>query len=306
MANRLPLEKKKLCLRLLTEGNSIRGTARIADVDKDTVCKLILDFGRAAQNFLDERLTGLTLDHLECDEIWSYVGKKQSRLTINERAESAELGDVYLFTAVDAKTKLIAGFLVGKRSADNCRRFMRQLADRLVIPKPGAGDAHAYTAARQVFITQISTDGFPGYPEAVDMAFGGHAKYGQIIKEYRSNTMAYTPSEMVGTKRRGIVGINKFQTKTICTSHVERNNGTIRSFCKRFCRLTNAFSKKLEHHEAACALFVAYYNFVWRTRHADNSGKPGKLRTTAAMMAKVTDHLWSFDELFETLLNYCE
>lgn len=304
MANKLPRETKKLCLRLLTEGNSIRGTARIAGVDKDTVCKLILDFGGCAQRFLDDVLNGLELEHLECDEIWSYVGKKQARLTVDEKAERGDIGDVYLFTAVDAKTKLIPAFLVGKRSADNCRRFMKQLASRLVMPKPGAGDAHGYVAARQVFITQISTDGFPGYPEAVDLAFGGHARFGTIIKEYKNATMTYTPSEMVGTKKTGIVGIDKFQERTICTSHVERNNGTIRSFCKRFCRLTNAFSKKLEHHEAACALFVAYYNFVWRTRHADNSGKGGKLRSTAAMMAGLTDHLWSFDELFEMLCNY--
>jgi len=304
MANRLPLEKQKLCLRLLVEGNSIRGTARIVGVDKDTVCKLILTFGRAAQNLLDEKLKGLTLDHLECDEIWSYVGKKQSRLTVDEKAERGDIGDMYLFTAVDAKTKLIPAFLVGKRSADNCRRFMQQLASRLVMPKPGAGDAHHFAPAQQVFITQISTDGFAGYPEAVDLAFGGHARFGTFIKEYKNANMSYTPSEMVGTKRKGITGISEFQSRSICTSHVERNNGTIRSFCKRFCRLTNAFSKKLEHHEAACALFVAYYNFCWRTRHTDYSGKRGKLRSTAAMMAGITDMLWSFDDLFGELLNY--
>src|SRR3989337_1276582 len=150
MANRLSQDKQKLCLRLLTEGNSVRATGRIANVDKETVCKLILAFGQAAQNVLDERLTGLSLDHLECDEIWSYVGKKQARLTVEEKAERGDIGDVYLFTAVDQKTKLIPAFLVGKRSADNCRRFMRQLASRLVLPKPGAGDAHAYAPARQV------------------------------------------------------------------------------------------------------------------------------------------------------------
>jgi hypothetical protein len=122
--------------------------------------------------------------------------------------------------------------------------------------------------------------------------------------------MDYTPSEMIGAERRGIVGIAEREERSICTSHVERNNGTIRTFIKRFARLTNAFSKKLENHEAACAMFVAYYNFVWRTRRKDKRNKddkqamPGKLRPTAAMMAKVTDHLWTFDELYNTVIQY--
>ena len=114
--------------------------------------------------------------------------------------------------------------------------------------------------------------------------------------------MDYTPSEMIGTKRKVISGnVTPF---TICTSHVERNNGTIRTFIKRFSRLTNASSKKLENHEAAIAMFIAYYNFVWRTRHSDKSGKPGKLRPTAAMMAKVTDKLWSFADLYNEVIQY--
>jgi IS1 family transposase len=304
MANKLSHEKRQLVLRLLCEGNSIRSTSRITGCHKTTIASVILAFGQAAKVFLDETLRGLTLNHLECDEIWSFVLKKQSRLTMEERETRGDIGDVYLFTAIDKETKLLPTFVVGKRTADNCRRFMVDLASRLVMPKPGAGDAHSYVAARQVYITQISTDDFPGYPEAVDLAFGGHAKFGTIIKEYKNATMAYTPSEMVGTKKKGIVGIDKFQSKTICTSHVERNNGTLRTFIKRFTRLTNAFSKKLENHEAAIATFVAYYNFVWRTRHSDRSGKAGKLRPTAAMMAKVTDHLWSFDEFYDTVIRF--
>lgn len=305
MANRISTETRKLILRLLCEGNSIRSVSRVTGCHKTTVGRVILDFGRSAKVFLDEELKGLTLEHLECDEIWSYVLKKQARLTVEEKAERGDIGDMYLFTAIDQKTKLIPTFLVGKRSADNCRRFMVDLAKRLVLPKPGAGDAHAYQPARQVFITQISTDGFAAYPEAVDLAFGGHARFGVIIKEYRNANMDYTPSEMIGTKRTGYVGITKYQERTICTSHVERNNGTLRTFIKRFTRLTNAFSKKLECHEAAIATFIAYYNFVWRTRNTDRSGKAGKLRPTAAMMAGVTDHLWSFDEFYETVCRYC-
>lgn len=279
MANRISQDTRKLILRLLCEGNSIRSTSRITGAEKKTVSRVILGFGQACKIFLDEMLRGLTLDHCEVDEIWSFVGKKQARLTVEEKQLRHDIGDVYLFTAVDRETKPIPTFVVGKRTADNARRFM-------------------------VFITQISTDGFPGYPEAVDLAFGGHAKFGTIIKEYKNATMAYDPSKMIGTKPTAHVGLSQYQERTICTSHVERNNGTIRSFIKRFTRLTNAFSKKLENHEAAIAMFIAYYNFVWRTRHTDQSGKPGKLRPTAAMMAKVVPDLWDFDRFYNEVCQY--
>lgn len=181
---------------------------------------------------------------------------------------------------------------------------MVDLRSRLVTPKPHATDAHAYADAKQVYITQISTDGFAGYPEAVDLAFGPYAKFGVLIKDYRNATMAYTPSEMVGAKREGVRGINFAEERTICTSHVERNNLTIRTFMKRFARLSLGFSKKLECLEAAVAMFVAYCNFVWRTRYPDNSGRAGRRRPPAAMLAKVTDHLWNFDELYDTVIQY--
>lgn len=199
---------------------------------------------------------------------------------------------------------MIPAYVVGKRSADNARRFMCDLASRLVFPAAGAGDAHAFVAEKPVYITQVSTDGFAPYPEAVDLAFGGKARFGTIIKDYKNATMIYTPSEMIGTKRTIYRGIAESNIRSICTSHVERNNGTIRTFMKRFCRLTYAFSKKLENHEAAIAMFIAYYNFVWRTRHSDQSGKSGRLRPTAAMMAKVTDSLWSFDRLYSEVIQY--
>lgn len=306
MANVLPHDRRMMILRALCEGCSVRSVSRMTGCHTRTIGKLILQFGQACKVFLDDVLRDLTLDHCEVDEIWSYVGKKQSRLTTDERAERHDIGDVYLWTVVDAKTKLIPSFIVGKRSADNARKLMMDLASRLAWPNtlPHATDAHAFEPERQIFVTQISTDGFPAYPEAVDLAFAGRAKYGQLIKNYRNAGMDYTPSEMIGSERRGIVGIAERDERSICTSHVERNNGMIRTFIKRFARLTNAFSKKLENHEAACAMFVAYYNFVWRTRHTDYSGKPGKKRPTAAMMAKVTDHLWTFEEFYNTVIQY--
>ena len=306
MANRLSHERRQHVLRLLCEGSSLRSASRVTGVDKGTVSRVILQFGNACQAFLDETLRGLTLRHVEIDEIWTFVQKKQARLTTEERALRHDIGDMYLWTAIDQDTKLLACYAIGKRSADMARRFMVDLRDRLAfeMPKPHASDAHNFEAGGYRPAVQISTDGFPAYPEAVDLAFGPYVRYGQIIKEYRNATMQYTPSEMVGTQRRGIIGIDDSNARSICTSHVERNNLTIRTFMRRFTRLSLGFSKKLECLAAAVGMFAAYYNFVWRTRHTDQSGMSGRRRPPAAMMAGVTDHLWSFEELYRTVIQY--
>ena len=297
---RVPVETAKLVLNLLTQGNSIRATKRVTGVDRNTICDLLVFFGDACQRFLDQRMRGLTLSHLQFDEQWTFVGKKQARLTTTERAESCDLGDVYLWTCVDQKTKLMPAFRIGKRSADNARRFMMDVASRLVFPNPHASDSFDFKTGSYKPIVQISTDGFPAYPEAVDLAFGPYAKFGTIQKEYRNASMIYTPSEMVGTKRTGIRGIGDREKRTICMSHIERLNGTQRLFLKRLNRLTYCFSKKLRNLEAAFAMFAAYYNFCWQTR---KPGKSGKLRSTAAMMNGLAGHVWSFDELFDAVLS---
>jgi len=304
MANRINHETRRLIVNLLCEGNSIRSTSRITGKHKNTVEKVIFDFGNAARNFLDDRLRGMRLEHLEVDEMWTFVAKKQARLTVEEKATRHDIGDVYLWTAIDQDTKLIASHLLGKRSADNARRLMKDLASRLNLPKPHQSDAHAYSAGGYVPTVQVSTDGFAGYPEAVDMAFGPYVKYGQLIKNYRNASMKYDPSEMVDTDRRGIKNIAEGQEYSICTSHIERHNLTVRTFMKRFTRLSLGFSKKLECLEAAVGMFLAYYNFVWRTRHADKSGKAGSLRPTAAMMAGVTPRLWSIKDLYDEVIYY--
>lgn len=304
MANKISHESRKLVLRLLCEGMSLRSVSRVTGVARNTVGKVILQFGNACRNFLDDNLRNLKLTHLECDEIWSFVAKKQSRLTIQEREERGDIGDMYLWTAIDSETKLLATFAVGKRSADMARRFMVDLASRLVMPGPGSADDANFVKGSYPIVVQLSTDGFAAYPEAVDLAFGPFVKFGTIIKDYKNANMIYTPSEMVGTKREARMNMGEDEVATICTSHVERNNGTIRTLIKRFCRLTYAFSKKLDHHAAACAMFAAYYNFVWRTRHPDKSGRPGKLRPTAAMMAKVVPDLWNFDRLYDEVCQY--
>ncbi|HWB13813.1 MAG TPA: hypothetical protein VG826_31595 [Pirellulales bacterium] len=190
-------------------------------------------------------------------------------------------------------------FLIGKRSGDNARRFMKDVAGRLVWPNPHASDDHAFSVGSFKRIVQISTDAFAAYPEAVDLAFGQYVKYVTIVKEYRNAKIIYTPSEMVGTRRKPRRGMSDGEKWTICTSHVERLNGTQRLFLKRLNRLTYCFSKRLRNLEAAFAMFVAFYNFIWRTR---KPGKTGKLRPTAAMMADLTDHIWTFDELFDAVL----
>jgi transposase-like protein/IS1 family transposase len=296
---RLPVPEAKAILRMLIEGSSIRSAERISGVHRDTICRLLVHFGTACQQFLDVRMRGLKLTHLQFDEQWTYVAKKQSRLTTTERAESCDIGDIYLWTCIDQKTKLMPSFLIGKRSADNARRYLMDVASRVVMPNAHASDAHAFAPGGYAPTLQISTDGFAAYPEAVDLAFGPYARYGVIIKEYRNARIIYTPSEMVGTKRTGIRGIRGRQQRTICTSHVERLNGTQRLFLKRLNRLTLCFSKKLENLEAAFAIFAASYNFCWQTRMP---GKSGKKRPTAAMMAGLAGHVWSFDELFAAVL----
>ncbi len=298
MSNILPREKQIEVLQHLVEGNTLRSTTRLTGVHRTTIMKLMVDFGQKCKTFMDRELRGLTLDHIEVDEIWTFVAKKQSRLTTDEKAECHDIGDVYLWTALDQETKLVVSHLVGKRSADNARRLMKDVASRLVFPTPHQTDDHAFRAGCPIYVTQISTDGFAAYPEAVDLAFGGHVKYGQIIKDYRNATMAYTPSEMVGAERKGIFGIRESEERTICTSHVERHNLTIRTLMKRFTRLSLGFSKKLENLEAACAVFLAYYNWCWRTRQPHG----GRLRKPAAMNAGVVDTLWSFEELFDRVM----
>jgi IS1 family transposase len=296
MANVLPRSRQLEVFHLLAEGNSIRSIERLTGTQKRTVLRLLVRFGRGCRDLLDSKMRGLTLNHLEVDEVWTFVQKKQARLTLEERATRHDIGDVYLWTAIDQDTKLVPTFAVGKRSADMARRLMLDLSSRLVRPMPHISDAHAYRPQGYVPITQISTDGFPAYPEAVDLAFGPYVEYGTIIKEYRNANIIYTPSEMVGTRRTVIRG--EIEPREICTSHVERFNWTTRTLLKRFTRLSAGFSKKLENLAAAIALFMAFYNFVWRPRFPDHSSKRGRRRPTPAMMAGVEDRLWSVEDLF--------
>lgn len=288
MSNVMPVEKRNTILRLLVEGNSIRSVCRLLGTNIPTVLRQLHWAGEHCRRLMDERFRNLTLTHLECDEIWTFCLKKQGRLTVEEKAERHDIGDVFLFTALDQQTRLIPCYRVGKRTGDNARRFMVDLASRLIQPKPHDSDRHAYQRGGYKPIVQISCDGFSGYPESVDLAFGPLAKMGVIVKDFRNAALPYHPSEIIGTQRRAVFGMREDETSTICTSHVERNNLTIRTFMKRFTRLALGFSKKLANLEDAIALHMAYYNFCWR---------PGRMRITPAMAASVTHTLWSFNDL---------
>jgi hypothetical protein len=177
------------------------------------------------------------------------------------------------------------------------RRFCVDLAGRLTRPNPHASDAHTYKPEGYLQRVQLSTDGFAAYAEAIDLAFGPYGQHGIIIKEYKNAHMKYDPNELAGTERRVISGgIDEW---SICTSHIERFNGTTRLFMKRFNRLTYCFSKKLENLAAATAMYLAYYNYCWRSR---KPGKSGQKRPTPAMAAKLANHTWTFAELFETVM----
>ena len=295
MANILVPDKQRTVLHLLAEGNSLRSVERLTGVQKKTATRLLVRFGNACRQFLDEEMCGLTLGHLQVDEVWTFVGKKQARIHVDER-QTSQLGDTYVWVALDMETKLVPTFVIGKRSADMARRLMVDLASRLVFPRPQNWLSDTFEK-----VTQISTDGFYAYPEAVDLAFGPHVEYGTIVKDYRNADRPpgnYSPARIIGTTRQTRYGMDEEEVWSICTSHVERNNLTTRTFMRRFARLSLGFSKKLENLVAATALHFANYNFCWRPRHTDYSGQSGGLRLTPAMAAGVTKRLWKFDDLF--------
>jgi len=300
MANVLPRERRLAVLAQLVEGSSIRSTERITGVTKRAITRLMLHFGNGCEMLMRDQFRNLTPEHLQVDEIWSFVQKKQARLTTVEREERHDIGDVYLWTAIDDQTKLIAAHLVGKRSADNARRLMMKLADRIDLPNAHASDSHKYVNRTHRQVVRISTDGLAAYPEAIDLAFGPYAAHGVLIKEYRNANIRYTPSEMVGSQRRIVRG--KMSRFEIVTSHVERHNLTIRTFMRRFTRLSLGFSKKLENHEAACSMFIAYYNYCWRTRYPNGSGQSGRRRLPSAMAAGIVDRLWRLEDLYNAVM----
>ena len=278
--NRLSEKKRLGVLHLLIEGNSIRSTSRLTGVHKCTIAKHLVAAGQHCQQLLDRQMRNLRLEHLQIDEIWTFVYCKQKRIPFVQKS-AHRIGDQYLFIAIDESTKLVPAFSVGKREGTTTYWFLRDLYDRLVLPDNLKPEDR----------TQISTDGYGPYPDCIDTIFAKSVRYGQIIKAYHETEQPgrYAPPKIAKADRRPIWGA--IRVDTICTSHVERNNLTIRTFMRRFTRLSLGFSKKLENLIAAVALHLAHYNFC--RRH-------GSLRVTPAMAAGVTNRLWSLEELLTT------
>jgi IS1 family transposase len=265
-------DQKLQIIRLLCEGNSLRSISRITGVHRDTISRLLLTTGDKCRTFLDERMRGLRVKHLQIDEIWTFVQKKEAQIKQGENRQ--RIGDQFLWVAIDQKTKLFCCYAIGKRSSEVANAFMLDLAGRIVTNVP-----------------QISTDGWNGYPQAISKAFGESVDYGVLIKDFEEPVQPgrYGPPVMVASERRLVMGGPEFDRRSICTSHVERNNLTIRTFMRRFTRLSLGFSKKLECLAAAVALHVAYYNFCWI--HGSLEG------STPAMAAGVINELWTLEDL---------
>ncbi len=272
--NRLGQEKRSAVVAALVEGNSLRATSRMTGVAINTVMKLLVDLGAACDRYQRETLVNLRCKRLQCDEIWSFVYAKEKNAP-QDMKDAGKAGDMWTWTAMDADSKLIVSWLVGGRDAGYATVFMEDVASRL--------------ATR----VQLTTDGHKAYLEAVEGAFGMDVDFAQLVKLYGEapeGQRRYSPPICTGCKRTAVSGDP--DPAHISTSYIERQNLTMRMSMRRFTRLTNAFSKKAENHEAAIALYTLYYNFgrVHQT-----------LRVTPAMEAGVADHVWSIEEIVELL-----
>jgi len=268
-------EKATLALQLLLEGNSIRSTERITGLDQNTIMTLLVKAGERARNLMQAKMKNISPRYLECDEIWAYVGKKNRHV---RKEDSPELGDQWIFVALDAETKLVPYFEIGKRTKETTHLFLYGLKSCL---------------SEERF--QITTDGYQFY-RSIQGIFGAQTDFAQLVKlfgdygQHESAEARYSPSGLSEVISKIIDG--RPDPDHISTSYVERQNLTMRMQMRRLTRLTNAFSKKLENLKAAVALHFAYYNFcrIHKT-----------LRVTPAMEAKIADHVWTIGEMMEAV-----
>lgn len=272
MANVLKREKQEMVIRCLVNGSSIRATERMTGVHRDTIMRLMVRVGSGCEQIMDSEMRDLDCRHLQLDEIWAYVGKKQR--WVKKEDDPQQVGDFYTFVALDTDTRLVPSYRVGKRDMETTQAFVDDLASRLAV-RP-----------------QLSADGFNAYVWAIDRAFGADVDFGQIVKQYEAEPIGrgrYSPPQVVDSERTVVWG--DVDPSTICTSHVERQNLTMRMNMRRLTRLTNAFSKKVENLRAAVALHFGYYNFVRIHR---------SLNVTPAMEAGVTNYVWTFGDLLDS------
>ena len=272
MANKLKTEKKVAVISLLCEGSSIRAIERITGVNQNTIMSLGRRVGEACANIQDEKMRNIQSAEIQIDEIWGFIRKKRKQT----RAWEQGGGDVWTFIALDRDTKLIPAYRVGLRTMIHAREFLLDLKSRL---------------ANRI---QLSSDGLAAYRETVGEVFGQEVDYGQIVKTYSVSNLnkeaasRYSPAEVIKTEKTTVCGMPDINA--ISTSHVEKQNHTLRMHCRRLTRLTNAFSKKLENFEAAVALNFAYYNFC--KRHIT-------VKMTPAQAAGIEKNQWTVAELVE-------
>lgn len=265
--NKLPLKTRVQILAMLVEGSSMRSISRVTGVSINTVTKLLMDAGEACAAYHDETVRDVTAQRVQCDEIWSFVYAKDKNVKTAKAAPDGA-GDVWTWTALDSDSKLILAYEVGDRSAETAIEFMDDLRARL---------------ANRV---QLTTDGHKAYLEAVEGAFGGDVDFAQLVKLYGESVEGkraerkYSPAVCTGAKKRVVEG--RPDMAAVSTSHVERQNLTMRMGMRRFTRLTNGFSKKLENHLHMLSLYFVHYNFV-RVHKS--------LRMTPAMAAGISDTL---------------
>jgi IS1 family transposase len=268
--NQLTTAKRVAVVASLCEGNSIRATVRMTGVSKNTIVKLLVELGAAVTRYQDEALRNLPCKRLQCDEIWAFVGAKDKNVPADKKGQFG-VGSVWTWTCIDADTKLVPSWLVATRDTGSAYEFMMDVASRM--------------RSR----VQLTTDGHRPYLLAVEGAFGADIDYATLTKIYGTDPQAekrYSPAKCLGMTSAVISGDPN--PKHISTSYVERQNLTMRMSMRRFTRLTNAFSKKIENHAAAVALYFMYYNFA-RVHQT--------IRVTPAMEAGVSDHVWSIEEI---------
>ncbi len=267
--NRLSIEERARIIGMLIEGNSLRSVTRMAGVSINTVTKLLVDAGNASSDYQNRTLVNLKCKRIQCDEIWAFCYAKERNVPSDKKGHFG-YGDVWTWTSIDADTKLVPSFLIGNRDARSARMFIEDLASRL--------------ASR----VQLTTDGLKVYLEAVEGAFGCDVDYAMLVKTYESSQeeTRYSPAVCTSCERKPVTG--KPDPDHISTSFVERQNLTMRMGMRRFTRLTNAFSKKVENHAYQVALHFMHYNFarIHKT-----------LRVTPAMEAGISDHVWSIEEI---------
>jgi IS1 family transposase len=261
--------KEAEIIALLAEGTSIRSIERVTGVHRDTVMRVLLRTGDNCTEIMDKMMRDLRCREIEADEIWSFVGRKERRLTPEQKL-AKEFGDQYVFVAMDRETRLVPVFFVGKRDWTNARIFIAEIRRRIVGR------------------IQLTTDAFRPYADSVERAFGADIDYGQVTKYYEGDAQSgrYSPPRLSGIEKETIQG--RPDVSRMSTSYVERGNLTIRMSIRRFTRLTNCFSRRLRNLKAAVAIHFAVYNFC--RIH-------GSLRVTPAMAAGLTDHVWEVHEL---------